>query len=120
MEQGALADFENKGRGREVGFVPLAGLQPIGEYFGNIFEPVSQAECNIVVLGCRLASGISTSARCQYRSESAGCQLCRYKVKEEWQSGDRVGRERHRGRSYHYEAIHAVKQNFGGIGRREG
>lgn len=74
MEQNALATVANKERGGEIGVVPRAGLQPVGGKFGTIFDPVSQGECNIVVLECHLARGISTSARRPYRSESTDCQ----------------------------------------------
>ena len=138
MEPNALASVSNSGRGREVSFIPAAGLQPIGGTSDRIFETVSEGECNIVVLGCRLARSVSTSARCQYRSESTDWQLHAHKVRvskrtivcfnvkillivivaidriffffsfefqEEWQSGDQVGRERHRKCSYDWGTI---------------
>lgn len=41
MEEDALASIEHNGRGGEIGFIPCAGLQPIGEKFGTISEPIS-------------------------------------------------------------------------------
>ena len=81
MEPDALDSVENKGQRGEIGFVRPAGLQPVGENFGTLFDPVSPGECSIVVLERRLARDISTSAWCQYRSESTGCQPCAHKVR---------------------------------------
>lgn len=49
MERDALATVANTERGGEIGFVPRAGLQPVGEKFGTIFDPVSQGQRNNVV-----------------------------------------------------------------------